>query len=32
MARKRKSSPLEDMLDLVSLLPWWAGDAISVSR
>ena len=30
MARKRKSSPLEDMLDLVSLLPWWAGVAIAV--
>jgi restriction system protein len=30
MTRKRKSSPLEDMLDLVSLLPWWAGVAIAV--
>jgi restriction system protein len=30
MARKRKTSPLEDMLDLVSLLPWWAGVALSV--
>lgn len=30
MARKRKSSPLDDMLDLVSLLPWWAGVAIAV--
>lgn len=30
MARKRKSSPLEDMLDLVSLLPWWAGVAVAV--
>ena len=29
MARKRKASPLEDMLDLVSLLPWWAGVAIA---
>ena len=29
MARKRKTSPLEDMLDLVSLLPWWAGVAIA---
>ena len=29
MARKRKKSPLEDMLDLVSLLPWWAGVAIA---
>ncbi len=30
MARKRKTSPLEDMLDLVSMLPWWAGLAIAV--
>ena len=30
MARKRKTSPLEDMLDLVSMLPWWAGVAIAV--
>ena len=29
MARKRKTSPLEDMLDLVSMLPWWAGVAIA---
>lgn len=29
MARKRKASPLEDMLDVVSLLPWWAGVAIA---
>lgn len=29
MARKRKASPLDDMLDLVSLLPWWAGVAIA---
>ncbi|MGY8905460.1 MAG: restriction endonuclease [Burkholderiales bacterium] len=30
MARKRKTSLLEDVLDLVSLLPWWAGVAIAV--
>lgn len=30
MARKRKTSPLEDLLDLVSMLPWWAGVAIAV--
>lgn len=30
MTRKRKTSPLEDMLDLVSLLPWWAGVAIAI--
>ncbi|MDD2882976.1 MAG: restriction endonuclease [Rhodoferax sp.] len=29
MARKKKSSPLEDMMDLVALLPWWAGVAIA---
>ena len=23
MAKRRKSSPLEDMLDLVAMLPWW---------
>jgi restriction system protein len=30
MAKKRKNNLLEDMLDLVSLLPWWAGIAIAV--
>ena len=30
MARKRKSSGLEDILDVVALLPWWAGVAIAV--
>jgi hypothetical protein len=30
MARKKKSSPLEDMMDLVALLPWWGGVAIAV--
>ena len=30
MARRRKSSGLEDILDVVSLLPWWAGVAIAV--
>lgn len=29
MARKRKTSTLKDMLDIVSLLPWWAGVAIA---
>jgi restriction system protein len=29
VVRKRKTSPLEEMLDLVSLLPWWAGVAIA---
>ncbi len=30
MARKKKSSPLEDMMDLVALLPWWGGVAIAI--
>lgn len=30
MARKKKTSPLEDMMDLVALLPWWGGVAIAV--
>lgn len=30
MARKKKSSPLEDMMDLVALLPWWGGVVIAV--
>jgi restriction system protein len=25
MPRRRKSSPLDDMIELVSMLPWWAG-------
>jgi len=24
MPRKRKSSPLEDLIDVLALLPWWA--------
>ncbi len=30
MARKRKTSPAEDVLDLVSMLPWWAGVALAI--
>lgn len=30
MARKKKSSPLDDMIDLVALMPWWAGIAIAI--
>lgn len=30
MVRKKKTSPLEDMMDLVALLPWWGGVAIAV--
>lgn len=29
MARKRRTSPLEDLLDLVALLPWWVGVSIA---
>ena len=25
MARRKKSSPLEDFLELVAMMPWWAG-------
>ena len=31
MARKKKTSPLEDMMDLVALLPWWGGVAIAIA-
>ncbi len=30
MARRKKSSPAEDLMDLVALLPWWAGVALAV--
>jgi restriction system protein len=30
MGRKRKSSPAEDLLDLVSMLPWWGGVALAL--
>lgn len=29
MARRKKSSPAEDLMDLVALLPWWAGLALA---
>lgn len=29
-ARRKKTSPLEDMMDLVALLPWWAGVGLAV--
>ena len=29
MARKSRTSPLEDMLNLVALMPWWVGVAIA---
>ena len=30
MARRKKTSPAEDLMDLVSLLPWWAGVALAL--
>ena len=30
MARRRKTRPAEDLMDLVSLLPWWAGVALAL--
>ncbi|MDR6539026.1 restriction endonuclease [Variovorax soli] len=29
MPRRKKSSPLDDMIELVSMLPWWAGVAMA---
>lgn len=31
MARRRKSSTAEDFMDLVALLPWWAGVALALA-
>lgn len=30
MARKKKTSPLEDWLDLIAMLPWWAGVVLAL--
>lgn len=30
MARRKKSSPAEDLIELVALLPWWAGVALAL--
>ena len=29
MARRKKTSPLEDFLDLIAMLPWWVGVALA---
>jgi restriction system protein len=31
MARRKRQSPAEDIMDIVALLPWWAGVALAVS-
>ena len=30
MSRKRKTSPIENVIDVIAMLPWWAGVAIAV--
>lgn len=30
MARKRKSSPLEELLELFAMLPWWVGVLVAI--
>ena len=30
MARRKKTSPAEDLMDLVAMLPWWAGIGLAV--
>jgi len=30
MARRKKSSPAEDFMELVAMMPWWAGVALAV--
>jgi restriction system protein len=30
MARRKKSSPAEDLVDLVSMMPWWAGCVLAL--
>ena len=30
MSRRRRSSPAEDFMDLVAMLPWWAGVALAI--
>lgn len=30
MTRHRKTSPAKDLVDMVALLPWWAGVAMAV--
>jgi len=30
MARRKKTSPAEDLIDLVALMPWWAGVLLAI--
>ena len=30
MAKRKKTSPAEDIMDLVAMLPWWAGVALAL--
>lgn len=30
MARRKRSSPAEDLIELIALLPWWAGVALAL--
>lgn len=30
MARKRKQSPFEDLIDIAAMLPWWAGVLVAI--
>jgi restriction system protein len=30
MARRKKTSPFEDVIEIVSMLPWWAGVALAL--
>ena len=30
MARRKKTSPAEDLVELVALLPWWAGVTLAL--
>ena len=31
MARRNKTSPAEDLMDLVAMLPWWAGVVLALA-
>ena len=31
MARRKKTSPAEDLMDLVAMLPWWAGVVLALA-